>query len=157
VEYWTFEAGEALRRLASTPLGLSSVEAANRLKVYGPNKLSEQRSLSRAQVAWSQLKNPLVLILVFAAVVSAMTGGWVDSFIVFSIVVVSAWLGYSREYKAQTTAAELRIRTRAHASVLRDGGSPSPSRQSCLATSSYSLREAWCLRTAWCSNRPTSS
>jgi magnesium-transporting ATPase (P-type) len=102
-------------------LGLSSVEAANRLKVYGPNELSEQRSLSRGQVAWSQLKNPLVLILVFAAVVSAMTGGWVDSVIVFSIVVVSAWLGYSREYRAQTTAAELRIRTRAHANVLRDG------------------------------------
>lgn len=115
------EADELTRSLGSSPEGLSSAEAGRRFATYGPNELTEQLALSRARVLWNQLKNPLLLLLVFAALVSALTGGWVDAAIVTTIVLASAGIGYVREYRAHTAARALQERTRAKASVLRDG------------------------------------
>jgi Mg2+-importing ATPase len=88
---------------------------------YGPNELREQQPLSRLRVLWSQLRNPLLLLLAFAAGASAVTGEWIDAIIVTLIVVASTWIGYAREYRAQSSAAQLQARVRARATVLRDG------------------------------------
>ena len=53
------------------------------------------------RVLAAQVRSPLLLILVFAAVVSAFTGEWVDALIVLLIVVASVGVSYSREYSAQ--------------------------------------------------------
>jgi Mg2+-importing ATPase len=108
-------------RLETSQEGLSSGESARRLAEYGSNELREQRPLSRLHVLGNQLNNPLLLILVFAALASAFTGEWVDAVIVTLIVVASTWIGYAREYRAQRAAAELQARVRARATVLRDG------------------------------------
>jgi Mg2+-importing ATPase len=109
-----------MRRLHSEPAGLSSAEAARRLVQYGPNELREQGQLSRARVLWNQLRSPLLLLLVFAAGASALTGEWIDAAIVFAILVASVGIGYSREYRAQVAADKLRVRVQAVATVLRD-------------------------------------
>ncbi|HEY0705755.1 MAG TPA: HAD-IC family P-type ATPase, partial [Polyangia bacterium] len=101
--------------------GLSSREAADRLKQHGRNELQRSRQMSRLRVLGRQLRSPLLLLLVFAAAVSAFTGQWTDAVIVFAIVIASAGIGYIREYKAQTEAAALQRRIQTRATALRDG------------------------------------
>ena len=106
---------------ASASAGLSSAEATQRLQRIGHNVVGEFEGLTRLGVLWNQVKSPLLLLLVFAAVASMATGEWTDAAIVIAIVVVSVGIGYSREYRAQSAAAELRAKVQVHASVLRDG------------------------------------
>ena len=120
-QYWSLEVDELARRLRSSEDGLSSAEAAARLRQYGPNELREHRAFSRLRVFWNQLRSPLLLLLVFAAGASALTGEWVDASIVLAIVAATTGIGYAREYKAETAAAALQARVRTLAQVLRDG------------------------------------
>jgi Mg2+-importing ATPase len=92
--YWTLEADALLHSLESGPAGLSSAEAAERLRRYGPNELREQVRLSRVRILWSQVRNPLLMLLLFAVVISALTGEWSDAAIVLTIVIVSVGIGY---------------------------------------------------------------
>jgi Mg2+-importing ATPase len=101
--------------------GLSSSEALARLARYGPNEVRESARFSRLRVLWNQLRSPLLLLLVFAALASALTGAWTDALIVVAIVIASAGIGYSREYTAQAAARRLRARIQTRAQVVRDG------------------------------------
>ena len=101
--------------------GLTTAEATRRLDEYGRNELHERKELSPLDVFAAQFKNPLLLILVFAAIVAGFTGEWADAIIVTVIILASALLGYVREYRAATAAAALRSRIRTRADVLRDG------------------------------------
>jgi Mg2+-importing ATPase len=101
--------------------GLSSAEARLRLAQHGRNEIREHEQLSGARVLAAQFRSPLLLLLVFAAVVAALTGQWIDAVIVTVIVLASAGLGFVREYNAQAAAAALRSRIRTHAKVIRDG------------------------------------
>jgi P-type Mg2+ transporter len=118
--YWTLGAHAVLAQLASGSAGLSSTDASARLRTYGPNELADGHDLSRARVLWNQLRSPLLGILIFAAVVSGLTGEWLDSGLVLAILAASAGLGYSREYRAQSEAAKLRSRLQTRATVLRN-------------------------------------
>ena len=118
--FWTIEPGALAERLESGPEGLSSEEAERRLSLDGPNELQSEREASRLDVALRQLRSPLLLLLVFAAGASMLTGEYVDAGIVLTIVIATVGVGYSREYSAQTAAAALRARVRSKATVLRD-------------------------------------
>jgi Mg2+-importing ATPase len=118
---WALDAQEVAKSLASGPEGLSRTEAARRLVEYGSNELRERRQLSRLNVLTRQLRSPLLLLLVFAAGASALSGEWLDAAIVLTIVIATVAIGYSREYSAQAAAAALRARLRARSTVLRDG------------------------------------
>jgi Mg2+-importing ATPase len=119
--YWTLGADELLRHLDATSDGLSSSAAKERLERYGRNELREEGRLSRLLVLWSQVRSPLMLILLFAAVVSALTAEWSDAAIVLAIVLATVGIGYVREYGAQAAVAALRARVKTRASVVRDG------------------------------------
>jgi Mg2+-importing ATPase len=119
--WWASPAAEVLKSLGSAPGGLTAADAAERLVRYGANELAEHGARSRARVLWNQLKSPLVLLLVFAAGASLLTRDWIDAGIVVAIVLASVSVGYAREYRAETAAAELRARVRSRADVLRDG------------------------------------
>jgi Mg2+-importing ATPase len=73
------------------------------------------------RVLAEQFRSPLLLLLVFAAIVSALTEEWIDAAIVAIIVIASTGLGFVREYNAQAAVAALRSRIRTHAKVVRDG------------------------------------
>ena len=120
---WALPASDVLRALQSTFDGLSTADATARLRAHGPNQVREHERLSRARVLWRQVRNPLLLLLVFAAGASAVSGEWVDSGIVLAIVVSTVAIGYSREYGAHAAADALRARVRTCAQVIRDGRS----------------------------------
>jgi P-type Mg2+ transporter len=119
--YWALPSDELAKRLGSGRDGLSAAEAELRLRHYGPNALDAQRPLSRFRVVQNQLRSPLLLLLIFAAGASILTGEWFDAAIVLVIVVASVAIGYSREYGAQAAAEALRARIRTRTRVLRDG------------------------------------
>ncbi len=119
--YWARPATELLRDLWSASDGLSSAQVAHRLREFGRNELGEERRLSRWRVAWNQVRSPLLLLLLFAALVAGLSGEWTDAVIVGAIVSATVGIGYVREYSAQEAAAGLRARVKVRTCVLRDG------------------------------------
>lgn len=119
--YWSLDAAELLRTLHSSQGGLTATQATAGLQRYGPNVLKEERPLSRWQVLLRQVTSPLLLLLVFAAVVAAATGEWMNAGIVLTILAASAVIGFRREYRANLAAAALRTRIKTRARVVRDG------------------------------------
>jgi Mg2+-importing ATPase len=121
--YWALDAAAVEKGLECTSDGLSVAEAARRLREYGPNEIREQHRLSRMSVLGHQLRSPLLLLLVFAAAGSAVTGDWIDAAIVGSIIVATVAVGYFREYSAQSAMAALGTRLRPRSTVVRQGHS----------------------------------
>ncbi len=108
-----------LETLAET--GLSSAEARERLEKYGPNQLAEKKGPSFFQLVLSQLKSFVVIILIVAALISAILGEWVEAVAILTIVVLNAILGVVQESKAEESLAALKKLAAPEANALRDG------------------------------------
>ena len=101
--------------------GLTSQEAAARLDRFGPNEPAASKRHSFLSDLAHVLLNPLVLILVIAAIASAFLGEEVDAGIIGVIVLLSAALDLTQTYRSQRAVEKLRDRVAATATVLRDG------------------------------------
>ena len=112
---------EVLRQLGSTTRGLTSEQAAERLRSFGPNQLRKDRPLSRLRCCCVSWRARLLLLLVFAAIIAAATGELTDAAIVLAILCASVFIGYRREYSAHAAAAALRERIKTRTKVVRDG------------------------------------
>ncbi|GIW25706.1 magnesium-translocating P-type ATPase [Meiothermus sp.] len=121
VPYWAEEIRTLWIRLDSQPAGLDPTEARRRLQQGGPNTLQTRRRTTALAVLLAQFKSPLVLMLVFAASVSALVQEWVDAFIVLLIVLGSALLSFVQEYSASRAVEKLLARVQVRVSVLRGG------------------------------------
>ena len=121
VAYWAIPAEELLRQSGSSRAGLSVTEAARLLTNYGPNRLRETGRTRALLILLAQFKSPLVLMLVFAALISMLTGGLVDTLILLGIILASALLGFVQEYHAGNAVERLRQRVRLMVKVRRDG------------------------------------
>ena len=73
-DYWSLAADSLLSTLHTSKTGLQQVDADNILKQYGPNALKAKQQMSALGLLLRQFKSPLVLILIFAAIVSAFLG-----------------------------------------------------------------------------------
>jgi Mg2+-importing ATPase len=101
--------------------GLTSREAAKRLKHFGPNALAEGKSTPPVLAFLSRFTNPLVIILLFAATLSAFLGDRVSFVIIVLIVLVSTVIDFVNSYRSEQAAEALKDRVRVEAQVLRDG------------------------------------
>ncbi|MFO1316251.1 MAG: magnesium-translocating P-type ATPase [Burkholderiales bacterium] len=119
--YWSREVPDVLAALAASSGGLSSAEAADRLVRFGPNAVEESRDVATARLLLRQFESPLVLILVFGAVVSLFVRDWIDSAMILVIVIGSALLGFTQEYRASAAVAALRQRLALTVRARRDG------------------------------------
>jgi P-type Mg2+ transporter len=111
---------EVLARLASSEAGLSESEAVARLARFGPNALPT-RPVTAFGILVGQLRNPLLVLLFGAAVVSAFTGGLTDSAIIAAIMLLSVGLGFVNEYRSAKAVAALHGDIHYQALVWRDG------------------------------------
>jgi len=121
-------AAEAAAALGSSPEGLSAEEASRRLARDGPNELVGRRKVTRTEVLLKQLIDPMVYILLIAAALSGGVGllegsteELLDAAVILLIVAVNTVLGYTQEYKAETTLEALRDLTSPRVTVRRDG------------------------------------
>ncbi|MDD5072069.1 MAG: HAD-IC family P-type ATPase, partial [Patescibacteria group bacterium] len=110
-----------LKELKTSVNGLTNEEAAKRLKKYGPNKLEEEKPLSRFAIFVSQLKSPLIYVLLVAAAVSFLLSEYVDAGVIFGAVVLNTIIGFFQENKANRALSKLRKMVEHKALVLRDG------------------------------------
>jgi Mg2+-importing ATPase len=111
---------EALRALDSSEKGLSSVDASQRLEAYGPNVL-RSRGVSALSVLVRQLRSYLLLLLLFAAVVSAIVGETTEALIIGGIMVMSVGLSFFNEFRSEKAVEALHSQIRHLAFVERDG------------------------------------
>ena len=116
-----------LEELETTQSGLTSAQAAQRLEKYGPNKLKEAEKATWLQKFFAQLRDPMLIILMIAAGVSALTGmlsgenEWAEVIIILAVVLLNAILGVIQESKAEAAIEALQTMTAATCKVLRDG------------------------------------
>ena len=106
--------------------GLTSQEAAARLEKHGPNRLQEAKKITNLQRFLQQLKDPMLLILMAAAAVSAVTSilsgeKLTEVIIILAVVLLNAVLGVVQESKAEAAIEALQTMTAATSKVLRDG------------------------------------
>jgi Mg2+-importing ATPase len=121
--YWSLAPEQLLSALHASKNGLQPADAEQRLKQYGPNTISVKQQATALRLLLRQFKSPLVLILIFAAIVSGFLGEWVDASIVLAIVLGSTILGFVQEYSATNAVAKLRSQVMVKSSLLR-GGQP---------------------------------
>ncbi len=121
IPYWSHTTDTLIRETDSSLDGLSASAARERLQQYGPNALKPRRHDTALRMFLSQFTNPLVLILIFAAVVSAVVHEWVDTAIVLTIVAASAILSFTQEFSASNAVEKLRSQVTLKTTALRDG------------------------------------
>ena len=120
------EIEEVLRSVESTAEGLSEEESAARLEKYGKNKLAEGKKDSLIKRFFAQMADPMILILLAAALISALTSrysgeGFTDVIIILFVVIVNAVLGVYQESKAEAAIEALQQMAAAKSKVLRRG------------------------------------
>jgi len=119
--YWSLSGEEACAALGSAATGLAGDEAARRLEIHGGNAIGEGDGPALWQMLLARLKSPLLLILVFAALIAVVVEDWVEASIILAIIALSSALGLAHEYRAGMAVSELRRRIALRATVLRDG------------------------------------
>jgi len=111
---------EVFDTLDSAPSGLSQQEVEDRLAEHGPNDIETGRGVSTLEILWAQLRNPLLAVLVAAAVISIVAGEEVDAIVVAAVIVVNTAIGFAQEYQAEEALEKLRSQAAPEAEVLRD-------------------------------------
>jgi len=104
--------------------GLTGAEAARRLEQYGHNELEQHKSESMIKRFFSQMKDPMILVLLAAAVLSLVASrgeDWIDAVIILLIVVVNACISISQEDSAEKALEALRKMAAPLAKVIRGG------------------------------------
>ena len=120
-KFWQIALADLERELGADAKGLTASEAALRRLRYGPNALEERHRLSLPLKFLSRFRNPLVIILLVAAGVSALTGDLTSFIIISTIVLMSAALDTVQEFRAEQAAEALKLSVALKEQVLRDG------------------------------------
>ncbi len=107
--------------------GLAAAEAAKRLEAHGPNKLKEEEKTPMWIRFFQQMADPMVIMLIAAAVISAVTGAiqgeidFADVIIIMTVVIINSALGVIQEAKSEEALAALQEMSAAQSKVMRDG------------------------------------
>jgi Ca2+-transporting ATPase len=121
-KHWHSKTAEqALSELNVTIKGLTSQQAQERLTQYGPNELKKEKGKSPLKLLLHQFTDILMIILLIATGLSIVVGEATDAIIILAIVIASATLGFTQEYRSEKAVEALKKMTSPTASVLRDG------------------------------------
>lgn len=120
------EISDVLEEQKTTEEGLNNDEATKRLEEFGPNKLDEGKKESTFHKFLMELKDPMIIILIVAAVVSGITSSYsgepgADTIIIMVVVIVNSALGVVQENKAERAIAALQEIAAATSKVMRSG------------------------------------
>ncbi len=109
LQWHRLPAEDVLARLRTDPaFGLSEAVAAQRLAEHGPNELIERGGKAPWRILWEQFTATMVLILIVAAILSALVGDLKDAGVILAIVVLFGVLGFVQEYRAERAMAALK-------------------------------------------------
>lgn len=114
-------AGEIYKELNTSEDGLSDAEASKRLQTFGANALRKKENRTIFQMLWEQLKDPMILILIGAAVLSFVLSEALEGSVILFIVTVNAVISIIQEKKAEASLEALKNLTTGRAVALRQG------------------------------------
>ncbi len=121
----THEASEILQRLDTSPVGLSEEEAAERLEVFGPNEVAQEKKHGWLRRLWIASRNPLVILLTILAIITFATAAdssdYIGGSVMLAMVLLALSLRLIQETKADNAAAKLKAMIKVTATALRDG------------------------------------
>ena len=115
------EASDILNEVSSSINGISEQEAKIRLEKNGFNELKEGNKVPIWKMFLENFKDPLVIILLIAAIIQIFLGEFVESLIIFVVVILNALLGVTQTRKAESSLDSLKKLSSPNAKVLRDG------------------------------------
>ena len=121
IPWHAMERQAVYERLHTSAAGLSDREAEERLRRNGRNELRSKPPRTFLQMLKAQILDPMVLILIGAAVFSAFLEEWTEAAVIFAIVIVNAVIGIGQERKAQSSLEALRNMSAPTARVRREG------------------------------------
>lgn len=119
--FWSIPTAELLHQLRTTSEGMTNAEARQRSTRYGLNLLKARRRTNTLTLLLSQFESPIILILIFASILSFFLHDPVDAGIILAIVFVSSLLGFWQERGAANAIEKLLSIVQIKAEVLRDG------------------------------------
>jgi len=115
------EIEEVERLLAASPAGLSQAEAERRLAEHGPNEFERERETPWWRTLLHQFTDPLIYILLIAALVTLALGDYSDTGVIAAAVGLNAIVGYTQERRAQQAMRSLASLSAPRSDVVRDG------------------------------------
>lgn len=119
--YFNQSAEEVIRVVKSSPDGLSSLKAKERLIHYGPNELQEKKKTPPWLLFLGQFRDFMILVLVLAATLSGFMGDLTDTIIILIIILLNAVVGFVQEFRAGKAMDALKKMAVSQAQVIRDG------------------------------------
>ncbi len=102
-------------------IGLSNEVAVQKLKLHGLNEIKREKSRPPWLLFLEQFKSPLVIILIFACIISAVLGERIEAIAIGFILLLNALIGFFQEYRAETAILALQEMTAPRAKVIRHG------------------------------------
>jgi P-type Mg2+ transporter len=118
--FWCLSKEALFERTQSRATGLTSAEAEERIRRFGPNRVGDQPTVHLAAKIWRRFSEPLVAILLIAAVVAGFTGDLASVAIIMAVVSLSIGLDVVQEHRAEVAADALKRSVAVHADILRD-------------------------------------
>jgi len=119
--FWSLPTDRVLQQTHSTTSGLSRQDTKQRLSEYGANSLKQTHKSSALILLINQFKSPIILILIFAAVLSTFLQNATAATIILTVVLISGLLGFWQEQGASNAVEKLLALVQVKATVLRDG------------------------------------
>ncbi len=120
-EAWKYPAAELFKVLKTSDKGLSDAEAAKRLSKDGANQLVLNAKRTGFSIAFTQFRNPLVVVLLLASAISGFLGDTTGTIIIVVMVLMSAVLGFIQEYRSERALFALRKQVAHRSAVIRSG------------------------------------
>lgn len=112
---------QVFNNLGTRPKGLTNDEAAARLSKYGFNALEEEKKASKITLLLEKIRNPIVLVLMAAAVISLLVDHPYDALVIFIVIIIDMIVGFIQEFKAEEAVKALKSMTAPEAEVIRNG------------------------------------
>ncbi|MBC8412062.1 cation-transporting P-type ATPase, partial [bacterium] len=121
VSWHSLDVDTTFQHITGTREGLTHEEVVKRISEYGPNKLSPPKKRSPLTRFMLQFHNVLIYVMIAAGVITALIGHWIDSGVIFGVVLINAIIGFIQEGKAEKALEAIRSMLSSQATVLRDG------------------------------------
>ncbi|XLQ20007.1 MAG: cation-translocating P-type ATPase [Candidatus Moraniibacteriota bacterium] len=119
--YYTMSSSAALLHLQSSENGLSDFDSSGRLNEFGKNELPKQKKMSRLRLFLRQFNNPLIYMVIAAALASFFIGHVIDALFIMFVVLLNAIVGYAQENKAEASLEKLQESVSQYVRVIRTG------------------------------------
>jgi P-type Ca2+ transporter type 2C len=120
MKWYQLDEKEVFKTLQTSEEGLSEAQAKKHLETYGPNKIAEKKETNMLQIFIRQFMNPLIYILLIAALVTFLLQSYTDTGVILTVVVFNAIIGFIQEFKAEESMRALKRLMVPKAKVLRE-------------------------------------